>query len=123
MVKFDGVEDSRAMTPTNFEEFWPFYVSQHQNATSRKLHFVGTTLALGCVAMVPVNPWALLAAPICGYGMAWIGHFAFEKNRPATWGGVKFAAWSLRGDLRMWKHMVTGTMDGEVERYRLAAVA
>jgi hypothetical protein len=110
-------------TPTNFEEFWPYYVSQHQNATSRKLHFVGTTLALGCVALAPVNPMALLAAPVCGYGMAWLGHFAFEKNKPATWGGAKFAAWSLRGDFRMWKHMLLGQMDAEVERYRLAAVA
>ena len=110
-------------SPTTFEEFWPYYVSQHQNATSRKLHFVGTTLALGCVAMSPVNPWALLAAPLCGYGMAWLGHFAFEKNKPATWGGAKFAVWSLRGDFRMWKRMLTNTMSVDLERHRAAPAA
>ncbi|HEY4176947.1 MAG TPA: DUF962 domain-containing protein [Kofleriaceae bacterium] len=108
--------------PESFEEFWPYYVSQHQNATSRKLHFVGTTLALGCVAISPAVPAALLAAPVAGYGCAWIGHFVFEKNKPATWGGLKAAAWSLRGDFRMWMYMLEGTMDSEVEKHRLAAV-
>ena len=102
--------------PQSFEEFWPYYVSQHQNRTCRRLHFVGTTLAMGCVAISPWAPGALLAAPVVGYGFAWVGHFAFEKNRPATWGGKKAALWSLRGDLRMWRYMLTGVMDAEVER-------
>ena len=57
-----------------------------------------------------------LAAPVAGYGLAWIGHFVYEKNRPASWGGVQEFVWSLRGDLRMWRYMVAGMMDGEVER-------
>ena len=107
--------------PESFEEFWPYYVSQHQNAMSRRMHFVGTTLALGCVAVAPMMPQALLAAPVVGYGCAWIGHFVFEKNKPATWGGAKFAAWSLRGDFRMWRKMIDGSMDAEVEKYADAA--
>ena len=102
--------------PTSFEEFWPYYVSQHTNPTCRKLHFVGTSIAMGCVAISPFVPSALLAAPVAGYGLAWIGHFVFEKNKPASWGGAKAAWWSLRGDLRMWTRMVQGTMDAEVER-------
>ena len=102
--------------PETFEEFWPYYVSQHQNKTSRQLHFVGTTIAMGCVAVSPIYPPALLAAPVAGYGMAWIGHFMFEKNKPASWGGAKALVWSLRSDLRMWKKMATGQMDAEVER-------
>jgi hypothetical protein len=102
--------------PTTFEEFWPYYVSQHRNKTCRQLHFVGTSIAMGCIAIAPVVPQALFAAPVAGYGLAWIGHFVFEKNRPATWGGAKFAAWSLRGDLRMWRYMLAGQMDDEIER-------
>jgi hypothetical protein len=102
--------------PESFDEFWPYYVTQHRNKTSRMLHFIGTSTAMACVAVSPWYPMALLAAPIAGYGMAWLGHFAFEKNKPATWGGAQFAVWSLRGDLRMWRHMVMGTMDAEVER-------
>jgi hypothetical protein len=99
----------------SFEEFWPFYVSQHLNPTGRKLHFVGTTLALGCLAMAPLRPGALLLAPVVGYGFAWVGHALFEKNRPATF---TYPLWSLRGDLRMWRLMVAGKMEPELERAR-----
>lgn len=102
--------------PQTFEEFWPYYVSQHRDPTSRRLHFLGTTLALGCVAASPAFPPALLAAPVAGYGLAWLGHFAFEKNRPASWASARHFAWSLRGDLRMWRYMIAGAMDAEVER-------
>ncbi len=104
--------------PTNFDEFWPFYVSQHQNKTSRMLHFTGTTIAMGCLAVAPLNPMAVLAAPVAGYGLAWFGHFVYEKNKPASWLGPKQLVWSLRGDLRMWRYMLAGKMDGEVERLR-----
>lgn len=102
--------------PQSFEEFWPYYVSQHRNKTCRRLHFAGTTIAMGCLAVAPFYPPAVIAAPIAGYGLAWIGHFVFEKNKPATWGGLQAAAWSLRGDLRMWRMMLLGEMDDEVER-------
>lgn len=101
--------------PPSFEEFWPRYLSQHRNKNCRRLHFVGTTVAMGCIAVSPWYPPALLAAPIAGYGLSWIGHFAFERNKPASWGGVRAAWWSLRGDLRMWRKMLDGSMDAEVE--------
>ncbi len=103
--------------PESFEEFWPYYVSQHRDPTCRRLHFIGTTLAMGCLAAAPFYPPAALAAPVFGYGFAWVGHFAFEKNKPASWASLRAAAWSLRGDLRMWRYMATGAMDAEVERF------
>jgi hypothetical protein len=109
--------------PASFEEFWPYYVSQHRDPTCRWLHFAGTTIAMGCLAAAPFYPAAALAAPIAGYGLAWIGHFVFEKNRPASWGGAKVAYWSLRGDLRMWRHMLLGTMDEQVARFGEPAAA
>lgn len=107
----------------SFEDFWPYYVSQHQNPINRKLHFAGTTLAMGCLAMAPFHPGALLAAPVAGYGLAWIGHFAFERNKPATWGGAKAAVYSLRGDLRMWRLMLTGKMDAVAAQFADYAAA
>jgi len=104
--------------PASYEEFWPYYVSQHMDPTCRKLHFVGTSLALANLAISPVFPPAFLAAPVYGYGLAWIGHFAFEKNRPATWMGKKEALWSLRSDFRMYRKMLKGEMDAEVARVR-----
>lgn len=106
--------------PTSFEEFWPYYVSQHLDPINRALHVAGTGLALGCVAVSPVAPQALLAAPVIGYGMAWIGHFVFEKNKPATFGNP---LWSLRGDLRMFARTITGRMAADLETARQHAAA
>jgi hypothetical protein len=102
--------------PTSFQEFWPHYVSQHLNATCRRMHFAGTGLAIGCLLASPLFPLALLAAPVTGYGLAWIGHFAFEGNRPASWRSLRALAWSLRGDLRMFRYMLLGRMTGELAR-------
>ncbi|HEY2514372.1 MAG TPA: DUF962 domain-containing protein [Polyangiaceae bacterium] len=100
----------------SFEEFWPHYVRAHTNPTNRRLHFVGTSLAMACVASAALfrRPLLLLAAPVVGYGFAWVGHFGFEKNTPATFGNPLY---SLRADFVMWSKMVNGTMDAEVERY------
>ena len=97
----------------SFEDFWPYSVAQHRDPTCRKLHVAGTALALGCVAASPAFPPALVAAPVVGYGLAWIGHYAFEHNRPATFG---HPLWSLRGDARMLVLTLLGKMDAEVER-------
>ena len=92
---------------SSFTDFYPFYLSEHRNPTCRKLHFAGTTLVIVLViALVTTrNPWLLLAIPLAGYGFAWIGHFAFEKNRPATF---KYPAWSFAGDWVMYWQLLTG---------------
>lgn len=99
----------------SFEDFWPFYVREHSNALNRKLHFVGTTLAVSSLAagLLTGRRGLVLAAPVLGYGLAWIGHFGVEGNRPATF---KYPLWSLRGDFVMWWKIATGQMDAEVER-------
>lgn len=106
----------------SFEEFWPFYVKEHAKKTTRLLHFVGTTGAMGCLAGAVLfrKPWLLLAAPVVGYGPAWFSHFFIEKNRPATF---TYPAWSLRADLVMWTKMMRGEMDAEVERVLAAETA
>ena len=104
-----------------FEEFWPFYVSQHSKKSTRTLHFIGSTLALGAVAAAVVTrrPALLLGAPLAGYGAAWISHFFVEKNKPATF---TYPLWSLMGDARMWWRTVNGTMDAEAERVAASSV-
>jgi len=91
----------------SFREFYPFYLSEHANRACRRLHFVGTSLVLGSVlaAIVTRNGWWLALAPVAGYGFAWIGHFAFEHNRPATF---TYPLYSLMGDWVMYRDMLTG---------------
>jgi hypothetical protein len=92
-----------------FAEFYPFYLSQHSNSTSRKLHFIGSTLALLSLGtlLLTGNSWWMLAALLSGYGFAWFSHFAFKKNRPATF---KQPLYSLTGDWIMYWQMLTGRM-------------
>jgi len=105
-----------------FEDFWPFYVSQHSLVLTRAFHFAGTTLVLGALVAGAVSAfggagldslWAIPGAAVLGYGPAWIAHFFVEKNRPATF---TYPWWSLRADFRMWRLMLTGKMGPEVER-------
>ncbi len=98
----------------SYEAFWPFYVSQHMNQTNRQLHFVGTSLVIAFLALAVVrNPLFALGCPLFGYGFAWVGHFFFERNRPATF---TYPLWSLRGDFRMYRLMLLGRMGPELDR-------
>ena len=91
----------------SFAEFYPFYLNEHSNRTCRRLHFVGTSLALLClIALLATgHAWYLLGAVLAGYGFAWIGHFVFEKNRPASF---KRPLYSFKGDWVLWRDMLTG---------------
>ncbi len=91
----------------NFAEFYPYYLSQHENKTCRRLHFVGTFLVilLFIYGVVTLQPAWLLLLPIAGYGFAWAGHFFYEKNKPATF---EYPWWSLMGDFKMFKDILNG---------------
>ena len=92
-----------------YAQFSPYYLAQHDNRLGRRAHFVGTSLAIGAVAQALVggHAWWLLVALAAGYGGAWIGHFAFEKNRPATF---DYPLYSLRADWVMYWQMLTGRL-------------
>jgi hypothetical protein len=91
----------------SFREFYPFYLSEHANPTCRRLHFVGTTLVIAflATAFLTRNAWWLVGALVAGYGFAWIGHFFFEHNRPATF---TYPGYSFIGDWVMFKDLLTG---------------
>lgn len=101
----------------SLDEFWPFYIAQHMNRTNRRLHFAGTTFGLLCLGAAlglgepAFAPLGLLGA----YGLAWLGHFKFEGNRPATF---QYPFLSLRADLRMYRLMGSGRMEQEIIRLK-----
>lgn len=91
----------------SFREFYPFYLGEHANRTSRRLHFIGScgVIVLVLVALAKGDARWLPAALACGYGFAWVGHFFFEKNRPATF---KHPWYSFLGDWVMFADIVSG---------------
>ena len=91
----------------SFAEFYPYYLQEHSNDTCRRLHYVGSLLVLyilGYALLTQQWLW-LLALPLAGYGFAWVGHFAFEKNKPATF---KYPLYSFLGDWVMLRDALTG---------------
>jgi len=123
--------------------FFPFYLTEHSELTNRRLHVVGTSVAItmmifnpligmgllggGCIGYLLCEPLSGLphgifeflsmiayflsfahlndvlsisfATLVCGYAFAWVGHFVYQKNRPATF---IYPTYSLMGDFKMW---------------------
>ena len=95
------------MTTKNYNTFWefyPFYLSQHQNSICRLLHFIGTSIIILLLVFYVNTPDDLIFIPLVGYGFAWAGHFFFEKNRPATF---QYPLYSLMGDFVMFWDILT----------------
>ena len=97
---------------SSFKEFYPFYLSEHSDPVCRNLHYIGSTLVLSALAYIIATSqysylWTLL---ILGYGFAWVGHFFYEHNRPATF---KYPLYSFASDWVMLAQFATGTLPKE----------
>ena len=91
----------------SFKEFYPFYLSEHSKKSTKILHMIGSILVI-CILLYSINnqDWSkLYYLPITGYGFAWVGHFFFEKNKPATF---KYPLYSFIGDWVMLKDIIIG---------------
>ena len=99
---------------TSLKEFYPFYLSEHRNFTSRVLHFIGTGLVfLILIAAILFHDWRFFVAiPFIGYGFAWVGHFFFEKNKPATF---QYPGYSLASDFILFFDLLTGKQSFKVK--------
>jgi len=93
----------------SFAQFYPWYLTQHADRRCRRAHFIGTSSAIAAIAQFidSLNAWWLLLALVSGYGGAWVGHFFYEKNRPASFTQPWF---SFRADWLMYWHMLTGKL-------------
>lgn len=62
-------------------------------------------LSILVAAVVTTNILLVGLVPIAGYGFAWVGHFAFERNKPATF---EYPLYSLAADWVMMKDILIG---------------
>lgn len=100
-----------------FKEFYPYYLTEHQDPVCQELHFTGTAaLLIILFVAILIQQWALLGLiPLVGYGFAWVGHFFFEKNKPATF---QYPLYSLGSDFVMFYHILTNQIDEKMAHAR-----
>jgi hypothetical protein len=99
----------------SFSEFYPYYLSEHKDPVCRRLHYLGSTLVLAILVSLMLTGlwgywWLMLVA---GYGFAWVGHFKFEHNKPATF---KYPFYSLAADWVMYKDFLTGQLEQKLQK-------
>lgn len=99
----------------SLKEFYPYYLSEHQDTTSRILHFIGTGLVILCffTGFLFHDSRFFLFMPIAGYGFAWVGHFFFEKNKPATF---KYPGYSLVSDFLLFYDLLGGKQPFNIKK-------
>lgn len=105
-----------------FWSFYPYYLTEHQDPICRELHFTGTlSLLIIFIFMLITQKWWMFALiPLVGYGFAWVGHFVFEKNKPATF---QYPFYSLGSDFVMFYHILTNQIDERLANARQTITA
>ena len=91
----------------SFEDFYPYYISEHDHKYTKLIHFIGTSISIYFLIkfILSFNFLFILYALLSGYGFAWVGHFYIEKNKPATF---KYPFYSLKGDYKMYLEILQG---------------
>ena len=102
----DAIAQVPAQKFTSFASFHPFYLGEHRNPVCRVLHFIGTSVGLSLLitAFITKLWWLIPVGIVQGYAWAWVGHFGFEKNKPASF---KQPLYSFMGDWVMWFQLLT----------------
>lgn len=100
----------------NWQEFWPFYLQEHNDRRNRRTHVIGTTVALGLLVAAAVTQvgWFVLGGLVAGYAFAWFGHAVFQRNRPATF---SYPVKSFASDWRLWAISLAGKADAEYAKH------
>lgn len=94
---------------SEYHEFYRFYLTEHRNINSRRLHVLGSSLGLYFFSKALRQRKAKYVAYglISGYACAWVGHFVFEKNKPASF---KQPLYSFVSDWRMLTDILRGNL-------------
>ena len=102
--------------PSIKQNFYDFYLNEHQNMACRRLHFAGSSFGLLGLAksVKDRSPTPLLKGIAAGYACAWVGHFFFEKNKPASF---KFPLKSFASDFRMYSDVLRGNLSLKDRKY------
>ena len=93
-----------------FTQYYWYYMSLHQNKTSRRLHVLGqlTTIIFTIFVLANWYWYFFPLIPFVVYPFAWSGHFLFEKNTPAAF---KKPLWAKVCDWLMFRDWILGRIE------------
>jgi len=90
----------------NFNEYYHYYLSLHQNKTCRRLHVLGQLVTISfLIFIIYMGGWYWLLLPLLPfvvYPFAWSGHYFFEHNEPAAYRNpilAKMSDWRMLYDI------------------------
>ncbi len=89
----------------SFEEFYPFYLSQHTHPINRLLHVVGTAFTISyTLKFLFTGRWYFIPiAFLIGHALGRAGHFFIEKNKTAD---VEYTLYNFMADWRMFYDVI-----------------
>jgi hypothetical protein len=92
---------------SSLKEFYPFYLSEHQNTVNRFLHFFGIAVFCLCfiASMLFHNVTFFLAMLVSAFLFGFTGHLFFEKNRPSTF---KYPFFTIACDFLFFGDVIMG---------------
>ena len=104
-----AVLTSPQMPIHDYHEFYRFYLTEHCHIMSRRLHVAGSSIGLYFFSKALRQRKAkyLAYGLLSGYACAWIGHFIFEKNKPASF---KQPLYSFVSDWHMFADVLRGNI-------------
>ena len=93
----------------NYSEFYRFYLTEHRSIMSRRLHAAGSSVGIYFFSKAIRQRKAkyFVYGLVSGYACAWVGHFVFEKNKPASF---KQPFYSFISDWRMLSDILRGNL-------------
>lgn len=105
----DDLAKKPQMPITDYAEFYKFYLGEHQNIACRRLHVAGTSAGIFGIykTLTTGKKRYLLGGVVTGYACAWIGHFFFEHNKPASF---KQPLYSFISDWRLFADVLKGNI-------------
>ena len=98
---------------TNFQEFWPFYLSEHRKERTRNLHILATGVGglFALLGVLSLNLFLILLAAAVVFGAGHYVHEKIEQNKPSTYA---YPLWNLQADGKLFWLFVTGKLEEEL---------
>lgn len=99
---------------SDFEEFWPHFLSSHSHPATRWAHVASVFFAVRGVAKAvrKRSIFPLIKGALISSAFATLSHKFIEGNRPQNFGRP---LWATRAVLRLCVRTVTGSIKAEIE--------